>query len=72
KKDFYRSEHQKRKDEFCPFSSLADFNPLQLTKSHKKRVDNLVSTPESLLKQKPCQRIFGRVFGRKLNKFISF
>ncbi|MDS4620813.1 hypothetical protein RQX91_04375, partial [Streptococcus pneumoniae] len=25
--------HQKRKDEFCPFSSLADFNPLQLTKS---------------------------------------
>ncbi|WP_228343959.1 hypothetical protein, partial [Streptococcus pneumoniae] len=32
-KDFYRSEHQKRKDEFCPFSSLADFNPLQLTKS---------------------------------------
>ena len=30
---FYRSEHQKRKDEFCPFSSLADFNPLQLTKS---------------------------------------
>ncbi|EJG53269.1 transposase domain protein [Streptococcus pneumoniae 2061376] len=33
KKDFYRSEHQKRKDEICPFSSLADFNPLQLTKS---------------------------------------
>ncbi|WP_321533360.1 hypothetical protein, partial [Streptococcus pneumoniae] len=32
----YRSEHQKRKDEFCPFSSLADFNPLQLTKSQKK------------------------------------
>ncbi|TXM19761.1 hypothetical protein AZJ30_10045, partial [Streptococcus pneumoniae] len=31
--DFYRSEHQKRKDEICPFSSLADFNPLQLTKS---------------------------------------
>ncbi|HHK6348118.1 TPA: hypothetical protein ACQW8P_001799, partial [Streptococcus pneumoniae] len=28
-------EHQKRKDEFCPFSSLADFNPLQLTKSQK-------------------------------------
>ncbi|VKV27938.1 IS1181 transposase [Streptococcus pneumoniae] len=33
KTDFYRSEHQKRKDEICPFSSLADFNPLQLTKS---------------------------------------
>ncbi|OXL14159.1 hypothetical protein CDH46_09275, partial [Streptococcus pneumoniae] len=32
--DFYRFEHQKRKDEICPFSSLADFNPLQLTKSH--------------------------------------
>ncbi|MDS4759786.1 hypothetical protein RK920_07480, partial [Streptococcus pneumoniae] len=28
--------HQKRKDEFCPFSSLADFNPLQLTKSQYK------------------------------------
>ncbi|EJH03794.1 DNA polymerase III subunits gamma and tau [Streptococcus pneumoniae GA58581] len=37
KKDFYRSEHQKRKDEFCPFSSLADFNPLQLTKSQKTK-----------------------------------
>ncbi|MGI0299623.1 hypothetical protein, partial [Streptococcus pneumoniae] len=31
--DFYRSEYQKRKDKICPFSSLADFNPLQLTKS---------------------------------------
>ncbi|HGQ0026049.1 TPA: hypothetical protein ACLXWS_001276, partial [Streptococcus pneumoniae] len=38
KKDFYRSEHQKRKDEFCPFSSLADFNPLQLTKSLKLKL----------------------------------
>ncbi|VFI49403.1 transposase [Streptococcus pneumoniae] len=35
KTDFYRFEHQKRKDEICPFSSLADFNPLQLTKSLK-------------------------------------
>ncbi|WP_152174695.1 hypothetical protein, partial [Streptococcus pneumoniae] len=26
---------QKRKDKICPFSSLADFNPLQLTKSPK-------------------------------------
>ncbi|HEU7314436.1 TPA: transposase, partial [Streptococcus pneumoniae] len=26
---------EKRKDEICPFSSLADFNPLQLTKSQK-------------------------------------
>ncbi|MDS2464989.1 hypothetical protein RKT92_00545, partial [Streptococcus pneumoniae] len=33
KTDFYRPEYQKRKDEICPFSSLADFNPLQLTKS---------------------------------------
>ncbi|HGQ6286749.1 TPA: hypothetical protein ACL0MX_001793, partial [Streptococcus pneumoniae] len=33
KTDFYRSEYQKRKDKICPFSSLADFNPLQLTKS---------------------------------------
>ncbi|VFH81579.1 transposase [Streptococcus pneumoniae] len=30
-----RPEYQKRKDEICPFSSLADFNPLQLTKSRK-------------------------------------
>ncbi|HGJ0239807.1 TPA: hypothetical protein ACJUMK_001403, partial [Streptococcus pneumoniae] len=30
-----RSEYQKRKDKICPFSSLADFNPLQLTKSQK-------------------------------------
>ncbi|WP_459543167.1 hypothetical protein, partial [Streptococcus pneumoniae] len=28
-----RPEYQKRKDKICPFSSLADFNPLQLTKS---------------------------------------
>ncbi|TNW64632.1 hypothetical protein FIU70_05060, partial [Streptococcus pneumoniae] len=27
---------QKRKDKICPFSSLADFNPLQLTKSQKR------------------------------------
>ena len=33
KKDFHRSQHQKRKDEIRPFSILADFNPLQLTKS---------------------------------------
>ncbi|VFH77506.1 IS1181 transposase [Streptococcus pneumoniae] len=31
----HRSEYQKRKDKICPFSSLADFNPLQLTKSQK-------------------------------------
>ena len=41
KKDFHRSQHQKRKDEIRPFSILADFNPLlftplQLTKSQKK------------------------------------
>ena len=33
KNDFYRSEHQKRKDEICPFSSLAF---LQLTKVDKE------------------------------------
>ena len=32
KKDFHRSEHQKRKDEIRPFSILADFNPLELIK----------------------------------------
>ncbi|HGS1703118.1 TPA: hypothetical protein ACL8IP_001802, partial [Streptococcus pneumoniae] len=45
KKDFYRSEHQKRKDEFCPFSSLADFNPLQLTKSLKKQALRKLGKP---------------------------
>ncbi|WP_445950473.1 hypothetical protein, partial [Streptococcus pneumoniae] len=40
---FYRSEHQKRKDEICPFSSLADFNPLQLTKSLKMIIDIIVN-----------------------------
>ena len=33
KTDFHRSQHQKRKDEIRPFSILAGFNPLQLTKS---------------------------------------
>ena len=27
KTDFYRSEYQKRKDEICPFSSLAFLQP---------------------------------------------
>ncbi len=44
KTDFYRSEHQKRKDEICPFSSLADFNPLQLTKSQKTHNSRCQST----------------------------
>ncbi|HGR0907826.1 TPA: hypothetical protein ACL3NF_002081, partial [Streptococcus pneumoniae] len=61
-------EHQKRKDEICPFSSLAFLQPTTVDKEPKKGVDNLVSTPESLLKQKSCQRIFGR----KPNQFISF
>ncbi|WP_142290910.1 hypothetical protein, partial [Streptococcus pneumoniae] len=39
-------EHQKRKDEICPFSSLADFNPLQLTKSRKiSRLENSLMVP---------------------------
>ncbi|MEN4333823.1 hypothetical protein [Streptococcus pyogenes] len=42
------------------------------SKTQKKGVDNLMSTPENLLKQKSCQRIFGRIFGRKPNQFISF
>ncbi|MFR7202202.1 hypothetical protein ACLVTF_03180, partial [Streptococcus pneumoniae] len=45
KKDFYRSEHQKRKDEFCPFSSLADFNPLQLTKSLYLLLNFIIKKP---------------------------
>ncbi|WP_220514205.1 hypothetical protein, partial [Streptococcus pneumoniae] len=32
KKDFYRSEHQKRKDEICPFSSLAFLQPTTVDK----------------------------------------
>ncbi|HGS0794226.1 TPA: hypothetical protein ACL737_002192, partial [Streptococcus pneumoniae] len=45
KTDFHRSEHQKRKDEICPFSSLADFNPLQLTKSQKNSVVSSAINP---------------------------
>ena len=37
KKDFYRSEHQKRKDEFCPFSSLAFLQPTTVDKEPEKR-----------------------------------
>ncbi|WP_226957881.1 hypothetical protein, partial [Streptococcus pneumoniae] len=29
---FYRSEHQKRKDEICPFSSLAFLQPTTVDK----------------------------------------
>ena len=32
KTDFYRSEHQKRKDEMCPFSSLAFLQPTTVDK----------------------------------------
>ncbi|WP_079114370.1 hypothetical protein, partial [Streptococcus pneumoniae] len=39
KKDFYRSEHQKRKDEICPFSSLAFLQPTTVDKEpNKKRI----------------------------------
>ena len=41
KKDFYRSEHQKRKDEFCPFSSLSFLQSTTVDKeARKKRVIN--------------------------------
>ncbi|HHG7559685.1 TPA: ISL3 family transposase, partial [Streptococcus pneumoniae] len=32
KTDFYRSEHQKRKDEICPFSNLAFLQPTTIDK----------------------------------------
>ncbi|MEZ7153353.1 hypothetical protein ACB095_10420, partial [Streptococcus pneumoniae] len=35
--DFYRSEHQKRKDEICPFSSLAFLQPTTVDKEPKYR-----------------------------------
>ncbi|WP_152410747.1 hypothetical protein, partial [Streptococcus pneumoniae] len=35
KTDFYRSEHQKRKDEICPFSSLAFLQPTTVDKEPK-------------------------------------
>ncbi|WP_079116683.1 hypothetical protein, partial [Streptococcus pneumoniae] len=44
KTDFYRPEYQKRKDEICPFSSLAFFQPTtvdkepQIFKINKKRI----------------------------------
>ncbi|WP_228110697.1 hypothetical protein, partial [Streptococcus pneumoniae] len=33
--DFYRPEYQKRKDEICPFSSLAFFQPTTVDKEPK-------------------------------------
>ncbi|MDS3817341.1 hypothetical protein RK790_08545, partial [Streptococcus pneumoniae] len=38
KTDFYRSEHQKRKDEICPFSSLAFFQPTTVDKEPKNSI----------------------------------
>ena len=35
KKDFYRSEYQKRKDTFRPFSSLAFLQPTTIVKAKK-------------------------------------
>ncbi|MDY6741783.1 hypothetical protein, partial [Streptococcus pneumoniae] len=35
KTDFYRPEYQKRKDEICPFSSLAFFQPTTVDKEPK-------------------------------------
>ena len=47
KTDFYRSEHQKRKDEMCPFSSLAFLQPTTVDKeARKKRVINSHSNGE--------------------------
>ncbi|WP_220513548.1 hypothetical protein, partial [Streptococcus pneumoniae] len=34
---FYRSEHQKRKDEICPFSSLAFLQPTTVDKEPQKK-----------------------------------
>ena len=39
KKDFYCSEHQKRKDEMCPFSSLAFLQPTTVDKEPQKTSD---------------------------------
>ncbi|WP_461680897.1 hypothetical protein, partial [Streptococcus pneumoniae] len=36
KTDFYRPEYQKRKDEICPFSSLAFFQPTTVDKEPLK------------------------------------
>ena len=42
KKDFYRSEYQKRKDEMCPFSRLAFFQPSTVDKDPKKQEISLL------------------------------
>ncbi|HGL0736674.1 TPA: hypothetical protein ACQXGW_001313, partial [Streptococcus pneumoniae] len=36
--DFYRPEYQKRKDEICPFSSLAFFQPTTVDKEPSFKV----------------------------------
>ncbi|WP_368537305.1 hypothetical protein, partial [Streptococcus pneumoniae] len=52
KTDFYRPEYQKRKDKICPFSSLADFNPLQLTKSQKNSKRDTIKVFNPIVKRK--------------------
>ena len=43
KKDFYRSEYQKRKDKMCPFSSLAFLQPTTVDKEPEKEPRLLIT-----------------------------
>ncbi|KXZ97119.1 transposase, partial [Streptococcus pneumoniae] len=40
--NFHRSEHQKRKDEICPFSSLAFLQPTTVDKEPKNSLFILI------------------------------
>ena len=51
KKDFYRSEYQKRKDEMCPFSRLAFLQPTTVDKE-LKNVSLLITRDRLLLHNK--------------------
>ncbi|HFV3508010.1 TPA: hypothetical protein ACH9E9_002060, partial [Streptococcus pneumoniae] len=46
--DFYRSEHQKRKDEICPFSSLAFLQPTTVDKEPELLTLSQAQNPQSI------------------------
>ncbi|HFV2751263.1 TPA: hypothetical protein ACH77I_002062, partial [Streptococcus pneumoniae] len=48
KTDFYRSEHQKRKDEICPFSSLAFLQPTTVDKEPELLTLSQAQNPQSI------------------------
>ncbi|MDS3090862.1 hypothetical protein RK117_02670, partial [Streptococcus pneumoniae] len=60
--------YQKRKDKICPFSSLADFNPLQLTKSQKMIIDIIVNkNPDRFCMIEKVKKLWQRIVNLRLS-----